>query len=377
MQYAVAEDWSSDHRIPHTAHRTLVEMDPAIESMEHKERALRETLRACGSAIIGYSGGVDSAYLAMVALDALGADGVLAVTGRSPAYPAVQQEMAVKVAESIGLPRLEIETYELDDPNYAANPKDRCYFCKAELYGRLVALAEERGFAAVLDGSNADDLDDHRPGSIAARELGVRSPLQEVGLTKEEIRSLSRRAGLPTWEIPASPCLASRIRYGIQVTPRRLSQIEVAESRIRGLHPWHDLRVRHHGDLARLEIAGDGLDSLASRSLRDETVRALREAGFERACLDLEGYRRGALNEVHSAGDFPSASGDGTGSAEAERRLAASGIRVTVEAAGRDSEVAVIRPAHDSFAPLLAELRSVVIDGCRAAGFRFVTVELQ
>jgi uncharacterized protein len=352
-------------------------MGHAKSELERKEQELRETLRACGSAIIGYSGGVDSAYLAMVALDALGADGVLAVTGRSPAYPAVQQEMAVKVAESIGLPHLEIETYELEDPNYAANPKDRCYFCKAELYGRLVALAEERGFAVVLDGSNADDLDDHRPGLIAARELGVRSPLQEVGLTKEEIRSLSRRAGLPTWEIPASPCLASRIRYGIQVTPRRLSQIEVAESRIRGLHPWHDLRVRHHGDLARLEIAGDGLGVLASRSLRDETVRALREAGFERACLDLEGYRRGALNEAHSAGDSPSASGDGTGSAEAERRLAATGIRVTVEAAGSEGEVAVIRPGHDSFAPLLAELRTVVIDGCRAAGFRFVTVELQ
>ena len=173
-------------------------MSSAKSELERKEHILRETLRACGSAIIGYSGGVDSAYLAMVALDALGADGVLAVTGRSPAYPAVQQEMAVKVAESIGLPRLEIETYELDDPNYAANPKDRCYFCKAELYGRLVALAEERGFAAVLDGSNADDLDEDRPGSIAARELGVRSPLQEVGLTKAEIRSLSRRAGLPT-----------------------------------------------------------------------------------------------------------------------------------------------------------------------------------
>jgi len=352
-------------------------MGHAKSELERKEQELRETLRACGSAIIGYSGGVDSAYLAMVALDALGADGVLAVTGRSPAYPAVQQEMAVKVAESIGLPHLEIETYELEDPNYAANPKDRCYFCKAELYGRLVALAEERGFAVVLDGSNADYLDDHRPGLIAARELGVRSPLQEVGLTKEEIRSLSRRAGLPTWEIPASPCLASRIRYGIQVTPRRLSQIEVAESRIRGLHPWHDLRVRHHGDLARLEIAGDGLGVLASRSLRDETVRALREAGFERACLDLEGYRRGALNEAHSAGDSPSASGDGTGSAEAERRLAATGIRVTVEAAGSEGEVAVIRPGHDSFAPLLAELRTVVIDGCRAAGFRFVTVELR
>jgi uncharacterized protein len=159
-------------------------MDPERDVLEQKERALHALLHECGSVMVAYSGGVDSAYLAKAALDVLGPSRVLAVTGRSPSYPEAQHEVAEAVADSIGLPRVEIETHELDDPSYSANPRDRCYFCKADLYGRLLALARERGCAAVLDGSNADDLDDHRPGLIAARELGVRSPLQEVGLRR-------------------------------------------------------------------------------------------------------------------------------------------------------------------------------------------------
>jgi uncharacterized protein len=277
-------------------------MNSGTAETERKERVLGEVLRDCAAVLIGYSGGVDSSYLAKIALDALGRDRVLAVTGLSPSYPAVQHEMALKVARSIDLPLLEIATAELDDPRYAENPANRCYFCKSELYGRLVAIARERGFKTVLDGSNADDLDDHRPGLAAARELGVRSPLQEVGLGKDEIRWLSRRAGLPTWDVPASPCLASRIPYGLGVTPARLRQIEEGEARLRALHPWHAVRVRHHGDVARLEIGEADLAAMGDPGIRRQVVGVLREAGFARACLDLCGYRRGALNEALGTG---------------------------------------------------------------------------
>jgi uncharacterized protein len=270
----------------------------ASRDTEFKERALRDLLQGCESVVIGFSGGVDSSYLANVALDELGQDRVLAVTGRSPSYPEVQHEMALRVARTIDLPHLEIDTHELDDTDYTANAPNRCYFCKAELYRRLLEVMRERGFKVVLDGSNADDLDDHRPGLAAARELGVRSPLQEVGLTKTEIRALSKRAGLPTWEIPASPCLASRIAYGIAVTPKRLRIIEEAESRLRDLHPWRELRVRYHGDLARLELSPEDVESLADIRLKERVIHALKQAGFGHACLDLQGYRRGALNSA-------------------------------------------------------------------------------
>jgi len=276
-------------------------MTPKTEDLVPKERALHALLRNLGSVLIGYSGGVDSAYLAKSSLDVLGDERVLAVTGRSPSYPAVQHEMAVRVAESIGLPHIEIDTYELDDPRYAANPNDRCYFCKADLFARLLEVARERGLAVVLDGSNADDLDDFRPGLKAARELGVRSPLQEVGLTKQEIRTLSRRAGLPTWDLPASPCLASRIQYGLPVTQDRLRQIEAAEAGLRSLHVWEALRVRHHGDFVRVEVGQDDLERFADPDLRARATRVLKDAGFARACLDLSGYRRGALNELASS----------------------------------------------------------------------------
>lgn len=275
-------------------------MDSSLSNIEldRKECALDAILRDLDSVLIGFSGGVDSSYLAKAALDALGRDRVLAVTGISPSYPEVQRRMAQDVARAIGLTHIEIDTHELDDPNYTANPHNRCFFCKNELYSRLVAFARKRGLAYVLDGSNADDLDDHRPGLKAARVLGVRSPLQEAGLTKSEIRALSRRADLPTWEAPASPCLASRIAYGVAVTRDRLSQIEAAEERLRALAPWRALRVRHHGALARIEVAGEDIDRLADPGLRSDVVTALRASGFSRACLDLVGYRRGALNET-------------------------------------------------------------------------------
>ena len=188
-----------------------------------RERALADWLRARGSVLIGYSGGVDSVYLSAVALEALGADRVVAVIGRSASYPEAQWQAARAVAAQVGLTVREVETHELDDPRYAANPSNRCYFCKGELWGQLVPIARELGLAVVVDGTNADDLHTHRPGVAAAREWGVASPLAEVGLTKAEIRDRSRARGLPTWSQPASPCLSSRLPTGTHVTPLRLA----------------------------------------------------------------------------------------------------------------------------------------------------------
>ena len=260
---------------------------------EKRER-LAEILRECGSVVSGYSGGVDSVFLATGAVELLGPQCVLAVTGKSDSIASWMEDTAREVAGRFGIPWLEVETREMDDPRYAANPTNRCYFCKSELWGRLGEVARERGFAAVLDGSNADDVGDHRPGAVAAGENAVRSPLLEAGLTKDEIRAWSRELGLPTWDQPAAPCLASRLPYGLAVTPGRLRQVEAAEVALRALG-FRDFRVRHHGEVARLEVHPAEAGRVAGERARiDETVRA---AGFRRALLDLQGYRRGALNE--------------------------------------------------------------------------------
>ncbi|MEX0893906.1 MAG: ATP-dependent sacrificial sulfur transferase LarE [Gemmatimonadota bacterium] len=262
--------------------------------LEERARRLTDVLASLGSVCVGYSGGVDSAYLAVAAVDALGAPRVLAVTGLSPAYPGVQRAMALKVAERFGVPQCEITTDELADPRYAANPANRCYFCKTELWARLRAVADERGLATVVDGANADDAADYRPGARAAREHGVRSPLQEAGLTKADVRALSRARGLPTWDQPAAPCLASRLPYGLRVTPARLAQVEAAEDALRALG-LREFRVRHHGDVARVEVAQAERAVALARAA--ELAAGIRAAGFTRALLDAEGYRRGALNE--------------------------------------------------------------------------------
>lgn len=263
-----------------------------------KERRLVAWLAARRSVILGFSGGVDSAYLACVATETLGASRFLAVIGRSPSYPDAQWDAARSLATRFDIPVLEADTHEMLDPNYVANPSNRCYFCKTELWSVLDGVAKAHGFETIIDGTNADDLGDWRPGMRAAREHAVESPLAELGFTKDDIRALSRERGLPTWSQPSSPCLSSRLPYGSAVTIERLRQVERAEAALRELGVTGDLRVRHHGDLARVELPAAQLDTwLAAPNLRALTD-AVRAAGFARVSLDLQGFRSGSLNVI-------------------------------------------------------------------------------
>ena len=262
--------------------------------MTDKERALRETLSSLGTVVVAYSGGVDSAYLAWVANGTLG-DRAVAITADSPSYPERHRQMALHIAEAFGIRHEIIRTNELDRPEYRANPANRCYYCKHELYTHLSRIAVDRQ-AIVVDGNNADDRGDYRPGRQAAREFGVRSPLDEVDLHKDEIRELSHRAGLPTWDEPASACLSSRIPYHSEVTDEKLRMIERAEHALRMLG-FRVCRVRHHEELARIEIAREELARALEPETRAAIVSELKGLGYRYVTIDLQGYRMGSLNE--------------------------------------------------------------------------------
>lgn len=262
-------------------------MDPQLD-------ALRAVFASMPSVLVCFSGGVDSAFVLKVAHEVLGPR-ALGMTAISPSLPAVEREDSVKLAREIGAAHVVVESQEINDPNYAANPTNRCYFCKSELYRIARDEAARRGIAYVVNGTNRDDLGDYRPGLQAASEAEVRAPLVEAGFTKEDVRRCAKLVGLRVWDKPAAACLSSRIPYGTAVTPGRLRQIDSAESAVRALG-LRQVRVRYHGELARVEVAQDEIER--AFSLRREIAAACRAAGFAFATLDLEGYRVGSHNEV-------------------------------------------------------------------------------
>jgi uncharacterized protein len=275
-----------------------------------KREALERRLASLGTAAVAFSGGVDSTFLLAECQKALGR-GVLAVTGRSPSFPERELEAASRFARERGIRHRVVDSGELDEPGYADNPPDRCYLCKRGLFARIRAVAEEEGARWILEASNLDDEGDYRPGLRAVSEMGVLSPLREAGLTKDEIRLLSRQGGLPTWDKPSFACLASRFPYGERITPEALRRVDEAEGFLMSLG-LRQVRVRLHekGELARIEADGKGMEILSGASAREAVMDRFRELGFKYAAVDLAGYRTGSMN-LTLPGAAPGASGGG------------------------------------------------------------------
>jgi len=267
-----------------------------METLDTKMERLRSLLTEMGGVVIGYSGGCDSTLLAAMAREVLG-DRAVCVLASSETCPHWEVEEALETADHLGIPVVRIKTDELQNEAFVANTPDHCYFCKRELFGKLAAIAKEQGIAWVADGSNLDDLDDYRPGGKAAAEFGVRSPLCEAGLTKKEIRELSHRKGLPTWDKPAFACLASRIPYGTRIESAVLTRLEKAECFLKGLG-FRQVRVRHHGNVARIEVEPEQIPRMVSPEIRWQVARKFRELAYLYTTLDLDGYRMGSMNAV-------------------------------------------------------------------------------
>ncbi len=265
--------------------------------LQAKYDALTKRLRELGRTLVAFSGGVDSALLLLVARRELGRENVLAVTGRGPSFPSADLGAVRSLVDEIGTAHEFLDTGEFDDPRYLANPVNRCYFCRHDLYSKLTLLAAERGLGTVLSGANADDLRDFRPGMRAATELGVVSPLIEAGLGKSELRALAAELGLTIHDKPASPCLSSRVPYGQSITPEKLRVIDEAETYLRE-QGFRQCRVRHHDQLARIEVPASEIDRFADADLRGRVDNRLRELGFQYVTLDLRGFRSGSLNET-------------------------------------------------------------------------------
>ncbi|MFH0994498.1 MAG: ATP-dependent sacrificial sulfur transferase LarE [Pseudomonadota bacterium] len=269
-----------------------------IDQLHNSDYAgLKEILKKLGRVAIAYSGGVDSTLVLRVAADVL-KDSVMAITARSDTTPQEEHEDAVRFTRQIGVRHIVVETHEMRIPEFVQNPPNRCYICKKYRYEALMAIADQHGFTVIADGENADDGKDYRPGRLAARELGVRSPLCEAGLTKDRVRDLSKMLGLSTWNKPALACLASRVPYFSALTPEKLRQIDEAETFIRSRGSITQVRVRHFGDTARIEMDSNGITRMMTPSIREQVISFLKQLGFVHILLDMEGYRMGNLNHI-------------------------------------------------------------------------------